>query len=63
MVSLNPGPRRYHMDLLLGGFLLYCTMVTTMYCSVVIALLNSRGGSTGVESISDLLKPEFKHLK
>ncbi len=60
---MDTGSGRYHVDIFLGVFLFFCAMGTTMYCSVVIALLSTRGGAVGVEKISDLVLPQFEHLR
>ncbi len=51
------------MDIFFGVFLAYCTMVTTMYQSVIVAMLSTRGATVGVERISDLLLPQFEDLR
>ena len=46
-----------------GTFILYNTMLTTMYCSMVIALLTARRSPRAVEDLGDLLKDDFKHIR
>ncbi len=57
------GPEGPVAVLAFGLCLCYNILITIMYSTVVISILTATGEPRSVETISDLIRPEFRNLR
>ncbi len=56
-------PTRRISQAFLGLFIMYNFFVTTMYKSVVISLITAKRDAKAIDTLDDLLRDEFKHVR
>ena len=62
-ITYSCRPDSLRSQVLLCLFMLYNYLVAVMYCSVIISMLSVMEPPKTVQTLDDLLKPQFKHLR